>query len=73
MFAQQTRYCLNHLPSPQLDHSLLGTLSYVCVCVEGGCLVAGVHGLYLLFSSSSYHSSMPPGKKIAPDSTSALL
>lgn len=36
MFAQQTRYRLNHLPSPQLDHSLLGTLSYVCVCVGGG-------------------------------------
>lgn len=36
MFAQQTRYCLNHLPSPQLDHSLLGTLSYVCVCGGGG-------------------------------------
>lgn len=36
MFAQQTRYCLNHLPSPQLDHSLLGTLSYVCVWGGGG-------------------------------------
>lgn len=59
MFAQQTRYCLNHLPSPQLDHSLLGTLSYVCVC--GGGVFGGRRpwplSTFLLFQLSQLNAS----------------